>query len=111
MDISFRTSKLQKTFSAEAALQKAYGARVGKAVMRRMAVLRAARNLASVPTAPPERRHQLGGDRDEQFAVGLDRRYRLVFAPDHKPLLRMDDGGIDTGRVTAITIIEVVDYH
>ena len=111
MDIAFRTRKLQRTFSAEVALRKAYGARRAKVVMVRMAVLRAARNLASVPTAPPSRRHRLGGNRDGQYAVDLVHPYRLVFAPDHEPLPRMSDGGIDTGRVTAITIIEVVDYH
>ena len=111
MDIAFRTRKLQKTFGAEAALKKTYGPQRAKKVVMRLAVLRAARNLALVPTAPPARRHQLGGDRDEQFAVDLDRRYRLVFAPDHEPLPRMDDGGIDARRVTAITIVDVVDYH
>ena len=79
--------------------------------MKRLAVLKAARTLALVPTTPPDRRHQLHGDRDEQFAVNLVHPHRLIFKPNHEPLPRKDDGGIDTGQVTAITIIEVVDYH
>ena len=67
--------------------------------------------LAQVPTTPPLRRHQLTGNRDEQYAVDIDRQNRLVFAPDHDPILRRADGGIDTDRVTAIVIIEVIDYH
>ncbi len=81
------------------------------AIMNRMAVLRAARALALVPVTPPERRHQLQGDRGGQFAVDLVHPYRLVFKPDHQPVPRKNDGGIDVTRVTAITIIEVIDYH
>ena len=79
--------------------------------MMRMAVLRAARNLERVPTTPPERRHQLGGDRDEPFAVDLVHPYRLVFEANHEPVPRKDDGGIDAEQVTAITILDVVDCH
>lgn len=111
MDIAFRTRKLEKTFNSAGELQKAYGDRMAKAIMNRLAVLRAARTLALVPTTPPDRRHQLRGDRDEQFAVDLVHPHRLVFEPNHDPLPRKDDGGIDVEQVTAITIIEVIDYH
>ncbi len=111
MDIAFRTRKLEKTFNSAGELQKAYGARMAKAIMIRLAVLKAARTLALVPTTPPDRRHQLRGDRDEQFAVDLVHPHRLVFEANHDPLPRKDDGGIDVEQVTAITIIEVIDYH
>lgn len=111
MDIAFRTRKLEKDFNGAVALQKTYGARMARVIMMRMAVLRAARNLGLVPTTPPERRHQLVGDRDEQFAVDLVQPYRLVFQADHEPVPRKDDGGIDTEQVTAIRILDVVDYH
>ena len=111
MDIAFRTRKLEKAFNAADTLQKSYGARMARAIMLRMAVLRAARSLALVPATPPDRRHQLRGDRDEQFAVDLVHPYRLVFGANHEPVPRKDDGGIDAERVTAITILDVVDYH
>jgi proteic killer suppression protein len=111
LDIAFRTRKLEKTFNSAGELQKAYGARMAKAIMIRLAVLKAARTLALVPTTPPDRRHQLRGDRDEQFAVDLVHPHRLVFEANHDPLPRKDDGGIDVEQVTAITIIEVIDYH
>ena len=111
MDIAFRARKLEKAFNAEAALRKAYGARMAKVIMMRMAVLKAARSLASVPTTPPDRQHQLSGDRDEQYAVDLVHPHRLVFEPDHDSFPRKDDGGIDVEQVTAITIIQVIDYH
>ena len=111
MDIAFRNQKLKKTFSAADALQKTYGARMAKVIMRRMAVLRAAQNLELVPVTPPDRRHQLVGDRDRQFAVDLVHPYRLVFEANHEPTPRKNDGGVGTKRITAITILNVVDYH
>lgn len=84
---------------------------MAKAIMNRMAVLRAARNLYEVPTDRPDRRHQLNANRDEQYAVDLVHPMRLVFEVNHDPIPRKKDGGIDVEKVTAITIIEVVDYH
>ena len=74
-------------------------------------MLRQRATLSQVPTAPPERRHQLTGNRDEQYAVDIDRQYRLVFVPDHDPIPRRPDGGVDTDQVTAVVITEVIDYH
>ena len=111
MDIVFRTRKLEKTFNSADELKKVYGAPMARKIQVRLAVLKAARTLALVPTTPPDRCHQLSGKRDEQFAVDLVHPRRLVFEPNHEPLPRRDDGGIDTEQVTAITIIEVVDYH
>ena len=111
MDIAFRTRKLEKVFNAEDDLKRTYGARMARTITLRMAVLRTARNLALVPTTPPDRCHQLVGGRDEQFAVDLVQPYRLVFEPNHEPLPRRGDRGIDTEQVTAITILKVVNYH
>ena len=111
MDIAFRTRKLKKNFNEEAALRKAYGARMAKAIVLRMAVLRAASNLAQVPITKPDRRHQLSADREGEFAVDLVDAYRLVFKPNHEPVPCKEDGGIDLERVSAITILEVGDYH
>jgi len=84
---------------------------MARTIMRRLAVLKAAGSLALVPTPPPERRHQLGSDRKGQYAVDLVHPYRLIFKPNHEPVLRKQDGAIDTEQVTAIKIIEIVDYH
>ena len=64
-----------------------------------------------VPTNPPERRHQLSGERNGQYAVDLVHPHRLVLQPNHDPVPRLADVGIDVGHVTAITIVEVIDYH
>ena len=111
MEIVFRTQKLARTFNSLKLLQRAHGDRMARAIASRLAVLNAAGTLSMVPVDPPERRHQLKGDRDEQFAVDLVHPHRLVFEPNHEPVPRRDDGGIDTDRVTSIRIVGVVDYH
>ena len=92
-------------------MRRKYGSRGSKAIQSRLAVLRNAPNLSAVPTTKPERRHLLKGQRAGEYAVDLVHPYRLVFKPAHTPVPKLPDGGLDTGRVTAITIIEVVDYH
>jgi len=111
MDIVFATRKLEKVFNQEKELVREYGQRMARTIMMRMGVLKGARNLTQVPTTRPPRRHQLSQDRDEQFAVDLDHPYRLVFKPDHDPIPRKTDGGIDIDSVTAIEILGVIDYH
>ncbi len=81
------------------------------AIMARIGVLRNASTLSKVPATPPERRHQLKGDRNEKFAVDLVHPFRLVFEPNQYQPERKRDGGIDLDQVTAIKILEVVDYH
>ncbi len=75
-----------------------------------MKVLESAVNLAEVPTQKPDRRHQLKGNRKEQFAVDLSHPYWLIFKPEGEPHL-LPDGGTDIERVTGIIILGVEDYH
>ena len=74
-------------------------------------MLMAAPTLAEVSYLKPERRHALTGNRKGQFAVDVKHPYRLVFRPNHDPLPRMEDWGIDLTKVTAITVLGVEDYH
>ena len=106
MDVFFRSRKLAKIFNSQRELRKQYGDRMAKTIMIRLAVLKNAPTLARVPATSPERRHRLAGRRKGQCAVDLVHSYRLVFEPT-----RGTDGSDDAGSVTAITIIEVVDYH
>ncbi len=111
MNIDFARQKLEKTFNSEAALKRVFGDRMARTIAMRMAVLRNARTLSMVPVTKPERRHQLEGGRAGQYAVDLVHPHRVVFEPNHDPMPRKEAGGIDTDQVTAITVIEVIDYH
>lgn len=110
MEIAFRTKKLAQTFNSASALRKAYGDRMARTIMTRLAVLREAQSLSMVPTLPPNRRHQLHGNRAGQYAVDLTHPYRLIFEPADTPARKAGDE-MNTDEVTAITIIEVMDYH
>ncbi len=110
MEITFRTKKLAQTFNSASALRKAYGDRMARTIMTRLAVLRGALTLSMVPTHPPNRRHQLHGNRAGQYAVDLIHPHRLIFEPGDMPA-RKAGVEINTDEVTAITIIEVIDYH
>ena len=48
---------------------------------------------------------------DEVFALDISKNYRLVFEPNHKPLPKNKDGGLDLTRITSIKILRVEDYH
>ena len=111
MEVSFATTRLERLFASDSSLAREYGIRRARFIRAIMTVLVERPTLAQVPATPPLRCHQLIGDRDEQFAVNVDRRYRLVFEPARRPIPRRADNGIDIARVTAIVIIEVVDYH
>lgn len=111
MEIDFKKTKLKRIFESESALKRKYGDRMARTIMMRIAILDASSCLAEVPTTKPDRCHQLTEDRDEQFAVDLVHPQRLIFEVDQDPIPRNEDGGINKENVTAIVIIEVIDYH
>lgn len=111
LNIAFKTNRLAKTFNSKREMDKAYGARMARILANRLAVLRSAQALSMVPSTPPERRHQLHKDWRGHYAVDLIHPYRLIFKPNHRPLPRLPDGGIDVAEITAIMIVAVIDYH
>lgn len=110
MDISFADKKLGKAINSKKELQIKYGENA-RYIMRRMSVLKVAPSLAHVSHRPPERRHELEGQRKGTYAVDLKHPFRLTFKPNHNPVPLKEDNGINLNKVTAITILEVEDYH
>ncbi len=108
MLLTFASKKLEKQLNSEKEIRKQYG-HVARPLKNRMGALRAVANLDQVPRVPPERCHQLTGDRKGEFAVDLTGNWRLIFEPD--PAAFRDDGGIDLVAVTQIKILEIKDYH
>lgn len=111
MDIVFKSKKLEKTLNSETEMYRKYGKEIGRLVMRRLQFLRAAPTLGDVPQKPPERCHELSGDRKGEFAVDLKHPYRLIFRPYHDPVPGKKDSGIDLNKITVIEIISIEDYH
>lgn len=111
MEFAFRIREPEKAFNAADAVQRTYGTRIAAAIMMRMAVLRAARNMAPVLVTRPERRHKLSADRDGQFAADLVRPFCIVLEANHEPVPRRKDGGINPDEMTAIRILEMIGHH
>jgi plasmid maintenance system killer protein len=108
--VSWADRKLAKECASDRAGARRFGAEQWAVVRRRLAVLRAAPTLAAVRRTPG-RLHQLTGNRRVQYALDLRGPTRLVFEPGDEPLPELPAGGIDETKVTAVRIIEVVDYH
>ncbi|KZE64694.1 killer suppression protein HigA [Fictibacillus phosphorivorans] len=111
MDIKFKKQKLQKQCSNKQEMVKKWGPDIAKKLMMRLSELKAASNLGEISCLPGPECHQLTGNRDNQFAVTLKQPFRLVFEPYNDPPPLKPDGGYDWWQITAILIIEVVDYH
>ena len=113
MDISFKSTKLEKEFNEGKRLKKVHGELRAKKIMLRLTDFRAAICLNDFwpPYSGPGRCHELTGNRKGQLSVDLDHPYRLVFVPNHKPVPQKSDGGLDWKQVTAIMIIEIEDTH
>jgi len=90
-----------------------HGSRQAKIISIRLAKLRAAYSLHDFwpPNVGPDRCHELIGDRKGQLSVDLDYPYRLIFVPNHEPIPRRSDGGLDWKQVTSVMIIGIEDTH
>ena len=102
---------MEALFNTDKELVRKYGPQQARKVQLRLGFLKAAENLGQVPVTPPTRCHELSDDRKGQFAVDIKHPQRLTFEPDHNPLPRKPDGGIDLKKITIIKIIGVEDYH
>lgn len=111
MEIYFSSKKLQKVCNSEKEMRAAFGKPLAERLQQRLAELKAADTLDDISRLPPVRCHELSQDRKGQLAVDLVQPKRLIFEPDHNPLPRKPDGGLDWPNITRIRVIEIVDYH
>lgn len=109
MDIMFRSASLRSSCNDSKKGLRKFGDARFRVIRRRLDDLLAAANLLELP--PASRCHPLKGRRAGQFAVDLDGGWRLVFEPANDPLPFRADGSLDRSRVSAITILEIIDYH
>ncbi len=110
MHIVFASSKLQKEFEDDRALQKKQGKIRADKIKKRMLQLESATPLAQLRNQPGKF-HELTGDRKGFLACDLDQPYRLIFAPADEPVPKLPNGGLDWEKVTSVCIHEVVNYH
>jgi plasmid maintenance system killer protein len=113
MEISFSTKKLKKQMELTKEMVKVHGPLRAKKLRLILTALRAAPSLAAFapPYSPPHRCHELTGNLKGKLSLDLDHPYRLLFVPDHEPLPRREEGGLDWSKVTAVTITGVENTH
>ena len=110
MRVEFKTKQLERVLCSEREMIKKFGDRAGK-IKIRMGMLVSAKNLAEIPHIPPYNRHELKGQKAGQFAVDINKNFRLLFEPNHHPIPLKPDGGYDLVQITSIKILGVEDYH
>lgn len=111
MDLEFADRKLRKRCETEKEAIRAWGRQCAGKLMRRLVQIEAADSLAVLMQIPGARCHPLKGDRAGQFVVDLEHPRRLVFEPAGDTTRFSERGVLLPERVTAVRILEVVDYH
>ncbi|MEQ9368683.1 MAG: hypothetical protein RIG63_06560 [Coleofasciculus chthonoplastes F3-SA18-01] len=108
MEVDFKDKTLKALCEQEELAQRKLGKQMARKLKARLGELMAASSVTELCAGHP---HPLKGDRAGQYALDLVQPKRLVFEPDHNPVPRKEDGGIDCSRVTRVRIIWIGDYH
>jgi proteic killer suppression protein len=111
MDVYFQTNRLQKACSSEKAMKAEWGPKMAAKIALRLSQLEAADNLEIVARSGLGRFHEHKGDRQGQLSLDLVHPQRLLFQPNHDPVPRKDDGGLDLAKITSVLILEITDPH
>lgn len=110
MDIDFADNKLEKYANNDRLMVRKLGKQRAEKYKKRLNDLNNATTLEDVRYLPGKY-HELKEDRKGQWACSLDDPYRLIFEPQEDPIPEDDDGKYIWDQITAITIIEIIDYH
>ena len=109
MQIGYSDRKLRKLCENKREAVRSLGPNSAKKLQSRLSDIEAAPNVQDLP--PVGNPHPLVGGRQGQFSVGLAGGKRLVFKPNHNPVPKKDEGGINWKLVTSVTIVFIGDYH
>jgi len=82
MDVSFRTTTLRKCYENEAMATRRWGSVAGQKYIQRIAVLMAAEKFTDLFQIRALRLHALKGEREGQYTIAIDERWRLILAYD-----------------------------
>ena len=107
MDIYYKSIQIEKVCNQNKVAIATLGFEMAKKLQQRMAELKAADVLSDIGHLPPARLHELEGGRNGEFAVDLKQPFRLVLKPDEL----IKGMTVEKTKVTAIIILEVINYH
>lgn len=111
MTVSFDDRKLERQALDPKRAKKELGEQQAKRLLARLADMQAASTLAELKMLHSGRLHPLTGDRLGQLSLDLVHPYRLIFVPDHEPIPRLEDGGLDWSRITSVCVLGIENTH
>jgi proteic killer suppression protein len=110
MDIEYKNKRLKKTVKDPRSIVENYGVRAKK-IQQRLKDFEAANNLSVFRTLPGNC-HELHGNRQGEFAIEVSGNFRMTFIPNHDPVIKNDEGGLDWEYIKNIVIYNIAeDYH
>ncbi len=98
MEVTYKSSKLEKLCTNAFAAEKKYGIQMAEKIKLRIDQISAAISVEMMLQFKVGRCHQLKGERKNQFAVDLVHPYRLVFE-------KLEN------EIQIANIVEITDYH
>jgi len=110
MEISHANSRIRKVCTELREMRKKLGDVRSKNLLARLDQLQGADCLEDLRNAAGNW-HELSQNRKGQIAANIGQPYRLVIVPTDDPPPIKPDGGLDWTKITAITVLEIVDYH
>ena len=108
MDVTFASKEPEKLCNRSNYAIRKLGDIAARKLQSRLADIAAAHDVTELIAGSP---HPLKGDREGDFSLRLHGALRLVFRPEHNPIPRLEDRGIDWQNVTAVLIVEIGNYH
>ena len=111
MEINFKDKDTEEFITNNSRVKKIKGHAVAKKLSNCLIAITRAPNLLWLVANRVNGTHPLTGDRNEQFAMSLDKKTRLIFEAGHVTIPRNSDNGINLKHVTVIKIIEIENYH
>lgn len=93
MDITFRTTKLEKQYTKSQEAVRAYGMEVALRYILRVNTIKAARGIEELEKLPGLRCRRLKGNRKGQWAINLTGFWRLIFTlqGDELEIVRIEE--------------------
>jgi toxin HigB-1 len=110
LDIYFKDRRIEKLCTDYREAVRRLGQTGAKKLRQRVDDLARAATLEQMRILPGGC-EELKGDRAGQFPIRLAGGDRLIFQPDHDPVPTRADSDMDWQQITAILLIEIVDYH
>lgn len=110
MKIFYKNNKLKISLTVDKEIIKTYGTRAKK-IKQRMNELESWDTLHDISRLPALRLHPLKGNKKGEWAVDIQKNWRICFEISNGPLPLLEDGGIDLSMVNEIKIISIEDYH